>query len=106
MSMDQPQFEALAERWAQLAQSSPRTYRWRVYALAVLSFAFLFLLVLTLLVLLAISVAIATRAIAAAKLVILIGALLLVVLRALWVRLQPPEGEPITRSAGFWFPSG
>jgi len=96
--MDQQQFEALAERWARLAQSSPRAYRWRVYALAVLGFAFLFLLVLALLVLLAISVAIAARAIAAVKLVMLIGALLLVVLRALWVRLQPPEGEPITRS--------
>jgi Zn-dependent protease with chaperone function len=95
--LDQPQFEALAERMARLAQSSPRAYRWRVYGLAVLGFASLFLLVLTLLALLAISVAIAIRAIAAVKLVILIGALLLVVLRALWVRLQPPEGEPITR---------
>ena len=98
MSLDQAQFEALAERWARLAQSSPRAYRWRVYALAVLGFAFLFLLVLALLVLLAISVAITTRVFGAVKLVILIGALLLVVLRALWVRLQPPEGEPITRS--------
>jgi Zn-dependent protease with chaperone function len=96
--MDQAQFEALAERWARLAQSSPRAYRWRVYALAVLGFTFLFLLVLALLVLLAVSVAITTRVFGAVKLVILIGALLLVVLRALWVRLQPPEGEPITRS--------
>jgi Zn-dependent protease with chaperone function len=97
--MDQPRFEALAERWARLARSSPRAYRWRVYALAALGFASLVMLVLTLLALLALSVAITTRAIAAVKLVLVIGALLLVVLRALWVRLPTPEGQPVTRSA-------
>ena len=51
----------------------------------------------TLLLLLALSVAIALHAVFAVKLVMLIGALLLVVLRALWVRLQPPDGEPLAR---------
>jgi len=94
--VDQPQFEALVERMARLAHSSPRAYRWRVYALAGLGFASLLLLVLTLLALLAFSVAIALRTLAALKLVMVSGALLLVVLRALWVRLQPPHGEPIS----------
>ena len=95
--MEQPQFEALAERMARLAASSPRLYRWRVYGLAIFGFASLLLLVLTLLLLMAISVEIALHSIAAVKLVILIGALLLVVVRALWVRLQPPGGEPLAR---------
>lgn len=96
-SVDQPQFEALVARMAQLERSSPRMYRWRVYTLAMFGFAALLLLVLTLLLLLGLSVEIAIRSPAALKLVIVIGALLLVVLRAMWVRLQPPEGERIAR---------
>jgi Zn-dependent protease with chaperone function len=95
--VDQPQFEALVARMAQLERSSPHMYRWRVYALAMLGFAALLLLVLTLLVLLGFAVEIAIHSPAAIKLVLVIGALLLVVLRAMWVRLQPPEGEPIAR---------
>jgi hypothetical protein len=97
VSLDQAQFATLVERMAQLAQRSPRGYRWRVYALAALGFAALAALVLTLLLLLALSVEIAIHAVFAVKFVMLIGALLLVVLRALWVRLQPPDGEPLAR---------
>jgi hypothetical protein len=53
-------------------------------------------MVLALLVL-ALSVEIALHAIYAVKFVMLIRALLLVILRALWVRLQPPEGERLAR---------
>jgi len=96
--VDQPQFEALVERMARLAQRSPRLYRWRVYALAVFGFASLAVLVLALVALLVIAIALMRHGtFAVAKLVWLIGALLVVVLRALWVRLQSPEGEPLLR---------
>lgn len=94
--MDQAQFEAVVKRMARRAQRSPRFYHWRVYALAALGFAALAAMVLALL-LLALSVEIALHAIYAVKFVMLIGALLLVVMRALWVRLPPPEGERLAR---------
>jgi len=95
--MGQAQFEALVKRMARLAQCSPRFYRWRAYALAVLGCAALAAVVLALLLLLAPSVEIALHARYAVKFVMPIGALLLVVLRALWVRSQPPEGERLAR---------
>ena len=95
--MDQPQFEALVQRMARFAHSSPLAYRWWVYALAAFGFASLVLLVFALLVLLTFAAEATAHAAAGLNFVIIIGALLLVVVRALWVRLQPPAGEPLLR---------
>ena len=97
--MEQQQFEALVHRMERLAQSAPRAYRWRIYALAGFGYVSLLLIVLILLaVLAALLVAGAHHAtVIAVKGGLIVGALLLVVLRALWVRLQAPGGERLTR---------
>ncbi len=97
--MDASQFQARVERMERLAQESPGAYRRQVFLLAALGFVSLGLIVLTLLALLAASLAMATRAVyVGGKLAVVIGALLWVVLRSLWVRLDPPKGEVITRA--------
>src|SRR5579863_1110312 len=94
MSLEQTQYEALVHRMELLAQRAPRAYRWRVLALAVLGYAYLLLLIVGLLAL-AVFAAYALRSatVLGAKLLLIAGALLLAVLRCLWVPLTPPEGE-------------
>src|SRR5215472_6757397 len=96
--MDQSQFEALVHRMERLAGAAPAAYRWWVVALAAFGYALLLALVLGLALLLVVLILGFRHAPALTlKLGFLIGALLVVVLRALWVRLEPPEGEPLTR---------
>jgi hypothetical protein len=96
--MEQPQFEALVQRMEQFAQRSPRAYRWRIYALAAFGFISLLLLIFSLLTLLVLAALLARHAAGVAvKLIVVIGALLLVVVRALRARMRPPEREELIR---------
>jgi Zn-dependent protease with chaperone function len=96
MSLEPTQYEALVQRMEQLAAHAPRTYRLRVLALAVLGYAYLLVLVIALIALaLVAAYTLRSATLLGTKLLILVGALLLAVLRSLWVRLAPPEGETL-----------
>src|SRR5215469_1152256 len=97
MSLDRTRYEALVRRMEEFAQRSPRLYRWWILALAALGYAYLLVLVVALLALLVASVygLRTATAMLSVKLFFVVGALLLVVLRSLWVTLKPPGGEPL-----------
>src|SRR5437588_858521 len=98
MSMDQRQFEALVQRMERFAVRAPGTYRSWVLALALFGYTLLLALVIVLLLLLALlAFGLRDAAWLSVKLGLVVGALLLVVLRSLWVRLEPPTGEPLAR---------
>jgi len=89
----------LVERLEHRSQSDPRGYRRRVCLLAALGYAYLGL---TLAAVAGLSAAVVYFAVTGPalllKLLIPLGALALVVLRALWIRVEPPEGIPVRRA--------
>lgn len=98
MGPEQTQYEALVHRMELLAQRAPRAYRWRVLALAVLGYLYLLLLVVGLLAAgVFASYALRSATGVGVKLLLIVLALLLAVVRSLWVRLTPPEGERLRR---------
>lgn len=91
-------FRELVQRLEGEARRSPAAYGLRVWLLAMLGNAYLALVVLLLAALLA--AALASAAVLkglAVKLVAVIGVFLWIVLRALWVRVPPPEGIELGR---------
>src|ERR1700749_3627775 len=99
MSMDRGAFEALIARMEALAVSHPAAYRRRVFGLAILGYGYLIAVVTVLLVLCAILlVSVLYLQAIAVKLLFLFGGPLLLVLRSMWVRLDPPAGERLTRA--------
>ncbi|MEA3177333.1 MAG: hypothetical protein QOI59_856 [Gammaproteobacteria bacterium] len=98
MSMDRGAFEALITRMEALAASNPAAYRRRVFALAILGYGYLLLVVTVLLALCAVLLAsIVYLQVIAVKLLLLVGGPLWLVLRSMWVELQPPAGERLTK---------
>jgi Zn-dependent protease with chaperone function len=97
MSMDRGEFEALIGRMEALASGNPAAYRRRVFGLALLGYIYLSLVVLVLLVTCAVLIAsLAYLEAIAVKLLFPVGALLWLVLRSMWVELEPPAGERLT----------
>lgn len=98
--MEQEAFEALIARTEELAARNPRAYRWRVLGLAALGYLYLALVVVLLFGLLGAVIASLTYSKAfGVKLLILVGAPLLMVLRGMWVKLTPPAGVSLTRES-------
>jgi Zn-dependent protease with chaperone function len=101
--MKQEEFEALVHRMERLAHSAPRRYRWRIYALAAFGYGSLLLAVLLLLGLFALLgfllIAEHHAVWVLGKLGLIVGALLLTLLRALWVRLEAPTGALLSPAA-------
>jgi Zn-dependent protease with chaperone function len=96
--MDRGAFEALITRMEALAASNPAAYRRRVFALAILGYGYLLLVVTVLLALCAVLLAsIVYLQVIAVKLLLLVGGPLWLVLRSMWVELQPPAGERLTK---------
>ena len=96
--MDNRDFELLVERIERVAQSHPGIYKAQVFGLAVLGYGFLALVVAVLVaVIVAAALAIRHTPVIAVKVGIIVGAFLLVVVRALWVNLEPPQGWILTR---------
>lgn len=89
--MEQAQFEALVGRMDKLANAKPKAYRALVLGLAMLGYGYLLFVLLLLVTLLVLTV----RA-GVVQFVFLIGALLVVVVRAMWIKVSPPVGEPLT----------
>jgi Zn-dependent protease with chaperone function len=97
--MEQGDFESLVSRMEQLARERPKPYRRRVFLLGALGYAYLVIVVLVLLGITAAAIAsIGKIGFLGAKLVAVVGVLLIAVVRGLWVRLEPPSGEAVTRA--------
>jgi Zn-dependent protease with chaperone function len=95
--MERLAIEALIARNEQLAAQRPAAYRRRVFGVIALGYGYLALVVLVLLALTAVAVlsAVYLKALAI-KLVLLTGAPLVLVLRAMVVRFAPPPGIELT----------
>lgn len=96
--MTQEQFHALVGRLEEQARRHPFGYKLRVLLLALFGYGYLGAMLLILLAAFAATLAsvVFLKAVAI-KLIIPMGAFLWVVLRALWVRFDPPEGTRLTR---------
>ena len=92
--MTNAEFEALVHRLEGEARRDPSGYQLRVLLIAWLGNAYLGAMLLLIAALLGASIAliVLSKSAVAVKLVIVIAAFLWVVLRALWVKLPPPEG--------------
>jgi Zn-dependent protease with chaperone function len=95
--MERKEFEALVGRMEAMERANPRAYRRRVLAWAAMGYGYLLLVVLGLLGISALLVwGLSTFTWVAAKLLLIIVPGLFVLLRALWVRFDPPEGHRLT----------
>jgi hypothetical protein len=96
--MDNRDFELLVERIERNARARPDVYKAQVFGLAILGYAFLALVIAVLVTVIVVAVlAIRHAPVLAIKLIVIVGAFLLVVVRALWVRLEPPDGRTLVR---------
>lgn len=100
MSMDRAAFEALVARMEALSTNDPAAYRRRVFGLALLGYGYLLIVVLVLIALCIFFVAsvLYLKALAI-KLLVLFGAPLPMVLRSMWIRMELPCGEQLTRES-------
>ena len=100
--MKQTEFEALVARLEERARSDPKGYRVRVFLLAMLGYGYIGLVVLLVLGLLAALawaiVNIRSGALLMVKVAIPLASLIYIAARAMWVRLDPPTGRPLTRA--------
>jgi Zn-dependent protease with chaperone function len=98
MAMDRAAFEALINRMEMLAVRDPVGYRRRVFGWALLGYGYLLLVVLVLLAACAgVAAGFVYLKALAVKLLLLVGGPLLLVLRSMWVKLDTPAGERLTR---------
>src|SRR5438093_5043827 len=101
MAMSRERFDALVARLEGFARAQPRGYRLRVGLLAALGYAYIFLVLLLVLALLAGLIAVMAYGRvygALVKIGWVLGTLAFIILRALWVRLPPPDGLPLQRA--------
>ncbi len=100
--MKSEQFEALVQRLEPFAQQRPGAYKLRLALLAVLGYVYLLGIVAVaiglFLLLLAVMVYAHQFNAAMLKIMILLLAVVLVVLKSLWVRITPPEGLELDRA--------
>jgi len=91
------EFEALVGRLEGEAKRNPGGYKARVVLIALLGNAYLGLMLLAVTaLLLAAIVSIAWLKGAGVKIAIVVGVFLWMVLKALWIRLEPPQGSEVT----------
>lgn len=97
--MDDRDFELLVDRIEIAARARPGIYKAQLFGLAVLGYGFLAVVVAVLLgLIVAATPAIRHAPALAVKLLLGIGAFLLVVPRALWVKLEAPQGRILARA--------
>ena len=99
--MSLQRFQRLVERCEALASRSPGAYRFRVAMLAVLGIAVVLALLLGSLatVIAVIAVVVVSKQPVLIKLAVVPIGFSLLVMRALWMRLAPPEGVEVTRKS-------
>jgi Zn-dependent protease with chaperone function len=99
MSMDRGAFETLITRMEALAAGNPGAYRRRVFGMALLGYGYLVLVAAGLLVLCATALSsIVYLQDIAFRVVLVTGGPLLLMMRSMWVKLEPPAGERLTRA--------
>jgi len=95
--MTREQFEALVARLEHHARKSPGAYKLRVFLLALLGNLYLAgVLLVTVAILVALVISITYLRAVAIKLIVIVTAFLLMLLRAIWIRVSPPEGTPVS----------
>jgi Zn-dependent protease with chaperone function len=93
------QFEALVGRLDEQARSNPAGYRIRVLLMALLGNAYLGVMLMLMAALLAAAVvSIVWLKAAGVKIAFLLAVFLWIVLKALWLKMAPPDGTEITRN--------
>ncbi len=99
--MEEREFAARVERWTLVAETNPRGYRLRVAAFALVGYGFVFgwlaLLLGVLFGLGFLAFEVTETMLLVAKLVLPLLIVIIVVVRALWVRLEPPWGVRLYR---------
>ena len=96
--MQKDEFEKLVSRLESGARNNPEGYRLKVLGLALLGNAYIAAIVLLLGAALVLSaMAVKSAHAVALKLAFAVGALMWVVLKAMWVRIDPPQGVEIRR---------
>lgn len=99
--MTQDQFDTLIRKLEEVSQRYPRFYTVRITGLMLLAYFYLLLVLVGSFALAAAMIAMVIYAPGTAKLgligVIAFGGMFWAVLRGLWVKLEPPEGQPVNR---------
>ncbi len=100
--MEREQFEVLVKKLEELAEKQPEAYKARVFGLAVLGYGYLLAVLVGILGLGIVGIWLLTLGhgtgyVVAKKLLIPLVVLAFVVIRAMWVRIAPPEGIPLNR---------
>ncbi|MBI1906058.1 MAG: M48 family metalloprotease [Rhodocyclales bacterium] len=96
--MKDEQFEALVRKLEVRASENPAAYRGRVVLLAVLGNLYMIVMLLAVVALLvALAASVAVFKAIAVKLLLVVGVFLWMILKALWVRIEPPVGRELSR---------
>lgn len=96
--MNNEQFEILVNRLERQAQENPGRYKFKVLLLATLGNAYIgAMLLLVVALLVALVASITVLKVLALKLIVLVGFFLWMIVRALWVRIDPPVGTEIKK---------
>ena len=100
--MTREEFDAYVQKLEQVSRQHPRRYQVRIIGLVALAYAYLSLNLFGSLALCLLMLAMVIYAPVTIKLAILgliaFGGIFLAVLRGLWVKLEPPKGEPVTQA--------
>lgn len=98
--MTREEFDAYVQKLEEVSRQNPRLYHVRIIGLVALAYAYLLLILFGSLALCLLMLAMVIYAPVTIKLALLgliaFGGIFLAVLRGLWVKLQPPKGEPVT----------
>lgn len=98
MSLSESQFLELVHRMERFAEAAPRAYRRRVLTLAGIGYLYMLVLVAGLAALGVVAVVMLHDLPGVLiKVLIVLGVLLALVLRSLWVRMERPQGEEVAR---------
>ena len=98
--MPPEKFEQLVDELTRFAEKNPQAYRWRVFALAALGYGYIFFILSMVLICTIVLISLLLEShlsVVIAKVILVVGGLLYIILRALWVRVPPPQGKVLTR---------
>src|SRR5207247_367974 len=101
--MTREEFDALIRRLEEVSRKNPRLYNARVVGLVVLAYGYLGFVLIGSLALCVAVVAMMVYAPSGLTIrfgfigIVTFGGMFVAVLRGLWVRLEPPKGQPVTR---------
>jgi Zn-dependent protease with chaperone function len=98
--MPPEKFEQLVDELTRFAEKNPQAYRWRVFALAALGYGYIFFILSIVLICTIVLISLLLEShlsVVIVKVILVVGGLLYIILRSLWVRVPPPQGKVLTR---------